>query len=389
MLFVTRQGPKVDRAQPQELVISAWWRSPRSQILMAIDLGGTAPTNNPIIATTPYGMDFGANMIPGLSTTIASNGAGSDVADVGDLNSDGFEDYAIVAPGTNGLNGSVSVVYGSATANTTPGTAPTTSNWIATTSTNPNVYTYTPNDRVGDLSTLGAGPSLTPSPTPPSASLRRHHLRQPDSDPGGLRPRRRRHACRRVPRPHHRRQDANGGTGQVYVVFGSQTDWNSAMGRTVDLSNPSANGVTLKPATYTSSIAGGLLGESVAGGKNILGDGSTDIIMGAPAATIDGQTNTGAVFVVSTSLVPTTTSTVNVNTLGVSGTQSVVFAGVNGGDRAGFSVADAGDVNGVANVDDLLIGAPRPARAEHRCLIYGGSGLGNLATTTGGVRSST
>ena len=54
------------------------------------------------------------------------------------------------------------------------------------------------------------------------------------------------------------------------------------MGRTVDLSNPSANGVTLKVVTYTSSIAGGLLGESVAGGKNILGDGSTDIIMGAP-----------------------------------------------------------------------------------------------------------
>ena len=77
------------------------------------------------------------------------------------MNSDGFEDYAIVAPGTNGLNGSVSVVYGSASANQ-PGTAPTSSNWIATTSTNPNVYTYTPNDRVGDLSTLGAATQLNP-----------------------------------------------------------------------------------------------------------------------------------------------------------------------------------------------------------------------------------
>ena len=58
------------------------------------------------------------------------------------------------------------------------------------------------------------------------------------------------------------------------------------------------------------------------------------------------------------------------------------LCGANSGDEAGFSIADAGDVNGVtgtgANIDDLLIGAPdfnKTAGAAY--LVYGGTSLAN------------
>src|SRR5262249_25152997 len=77
-----------------------------AKLLLAIDLGGTSPPSNPIIATVPFGMDFGA------ATT--GQQAGTSVANVGDLNNDSFEDFAIGAPGgTSGLNSSVFVVFGS------------------------------------------------------------------------------------------------------------------------------------------------------------------------------------------------------------------------------------------------------------------------------------
>ena len=90
----------------------------------------------------------------------------------------------------------------------------------------------------------------------------------------------------------------------------------------------------------------------------------------------------------STALLPgsTPSSPINVNTLGQSGTQSVVFAGATAGEKAGFSVADGGNVNGVASggtkVDDLLIGSPAAgANAGAAYLIYGGGTLANLSTT--------
>ena len=56
------------------------------------------------------------------------------------------------------------------------------------------------------------------------------------------------------------------------------------------------------------------------------------------------------------------------------------IAGVNNGDMAGFSVASAGDVNGVtasgAPINDLLIGAPGfNNKAGAAYLVYGGTTL--------------
>ena len=70
---------------------------------------------------------------------------------------------------------------------------------------------------------------------------------------------------------------ANPGTGRVYLISGN---FNSYAGQTVNLDNP-ANYPNLTIVTFVSTATLGGLGTSVAGGVNIFGDGSADIIMGA------------------------------------------------------------------------------------------------------------
>ena len=96
------------------------------------------------------------------------------------------------------------------------------------------------------------------------------------------------------------------------------------------------------------------------------------------------------VYALSTGLLSGATQTINVSTIGQSGTTSAIFTGATSGSQAGWSVADGGDVNGVtssgANVDDLLIGAPSYSGSGAAYLIYGGSSLASLAQTVNGLR---
>ena len=81
---------------------------------MTVNLGLFNPPNNPNIAGTsgaPFGIDFGAGTIPNISTA-TSQRAGAAVADLGDVNGDGYEDFAIASPGTSsGQNSYVSVTF--------------------------------------------------------------------------------------------------------------------------------------------------------------------------------------------------------------------------------------------------------------------------------------
>jgi hypothetical protein len=391
--------------------LDQWIFQPRGEqledkVLLSIDLGGTSPPAQPIIASAPFGMDFAG--------ATQSLGSGFSVADVGDVNGAGFDDFVIGSPTVGstpailggGVNSTVFLVLGSQTSQGV-GVAPTITNWLATNTTGQ--FLYTANDRVGSLGQIGQVPQQNPIsgtnltfPFPGIAfqtstlNLTSNlgasvaGLRLPSGQgailigaPGAL--------------------DANNlnpGTGRVYLLFGA---FNSFIGDTInlDLSDtafaaafPGLNRVTF----VNSGVgAGGQLGRSVAGGFNIFADGATDVILGAPAATVAPSTpttvpaNTGVVYVMSTALLNGSTQTINVSTLGQSGTQSVTLSGVNSGDRAGFSVADAGDVNGAtaggSNIDDLLIGAPQnSSQAGVAYLVYGASNLANLATTTNGVR---
>ncbi len=75
---------------------------------------------------------------------------------------------------------------------------------------------------------------------------------------------------------------------------------------------------------------------------------------------------------------------VDVSTL--NSTNTLTVSGAASGDKTGYSVADAGNVNAASgSVDDLLIGSPGAAStAGAAYLIYGGSGLAGLQTTNNG-----
>ena len=70
---------------------------------------------------------------------------------------------------------------------------------------------------------------------------------------------------------------ANGGTGQAYLIYGN---FNAYSGMNINLDTP-ASYPLLNFVTFTTTGTGSRLGTSVAGGVNILGDGSADIILGA------------------------------------------------------------------------------------------------------------
>ncbi len=158
MLFVNRQARKSNERGASHGYFQPRCEGLEDKILLTIDLGAFNPPNNPNIAVAPFGFSFGGGTIPNLTST--SQRAGAGVADVGDLNGDGYEDFAIASPGTSaGLNSYVSVIFGS---NTLP--AGTVSNWIGNNVATPPVFNYNANDRVGDLSQFGI---TTPAQTNP------------------------------------------------------------------------------------------------------------------------------------------------------------------------------------------------------------------------------
>ncbi len=361
------------------------------RVLLAIDLGGTLPSISPHIASAPYGMAFGGPQ--------PSQGAGWSVADVGSLNSSGYDSFVIGAPtvgstpGTlgTGINSAAYLVFGSQTVNVSTAT-----DWLST--TNP----YTTNDRVGDLGQLGAPSQTNPITTNPLgfpfAGITFITAAQTQSMLGasaaGIRLANGQSGILLGAPGATNASGADPGTGRVYLIYGN---FNGFIGQTINLDTPTAY-TGLNIVTFVNSGSNnGQLGFSVAAGTNIVGDGATDIIMGAPAATIGTSTtpgavtaNTGAVYVMSSRLLSGSSQTIDVATLGQSGSQSVILAGANSGDQAGFSVADGGDVNGAnsggTNINDLLIGAPSSnSTAGTAYLVYGGSGLASLATITNGV----
>ncbi|MDQ0463368.1 Ca2+-binding RTX toxin-like protein [Caulobacter ginsengisoli] len=160
--------------------------------------------------------------------------------------------------------------------------------------------------------------------------------------------------------------DPNGGSsGASYVVFGKA----GGFGTNIDLGALDGN----NGFRLSGVAAGDNGGESVASAGDVNGDGYDDIIIGAFQADPHGDSS-GAAYVV---FGKAGGFAANLNLAALDGTNGFRLSGVAAGDRAGFSVASAGDFDG-DGYDDLIISAPRASphgsQSGASYLVFGKSG---------------
>ena len=140
-------------------------------------------------------------------------------------------------------------------------------------------------------------------------------------------------------------------SGETYVVYGGV----SAPGTdgVLELSAlDGTNGFTLNGISpYDNS------GVSVSSAGDVNGDGYDDLIIGARGLDPDGESYAGETYVVyGGASAPGTDGVLTLSAL--DGTNGFTLSGIDPGDRSGYSVSSAGDVNG-DGYDDLIIGAYR------------------------------
>ena len=108
---------------------------------------------------------------------------------------------------------------------------------------------------------------------------------------------------------------------------------------------------------YTGELGSDNAGASVAGAGDFNGDGFDDLVVGAP---LEGAGGAGAAYIVLGSATPTPSVPPAGGSLG--SPEHIELTGEAAGDRAGTSVAGAGDING-DGFDDIIVGAPFNADA--------------------------
>jgi hypothetical protein len=137
--------------------------------------------------------------------------------------------------------------------------------------------------------------------------------------------------------------NAKSNAGESYVIFGGPT-----LSATIDLANLGPAGITIFGAD-----ANDRSGYSVSGAGDINGDGFDDVLIGARLANSlgTGRADAGESYVIfgGASL----QSPIDLSNLGTAG---ITLFGAEAGDRSGYSVSGAGDVNG-DGFDDLIVGA--------------------------------
>ncbi|MXN67497.1 tandem-95 repeat protein [Stappia sp. GBMRC 2046] len=170
--------------------------------------------------------------------------------------------------------------------------------------------------------------------------------------------------------------------GHAYVVFGGQ-DFASIAGGdgAVDLAliNAAGSSGQLRGFRIEGTANFDALGNSVAAAGDINGDGIGDLIIGA-------DNRNGRAYVVFGG--QAFASVIDADTIGGSGPNGFVLDGLQSGDRFGYSVSSAGDVNG-DGFDDLVIGArsadPNGASSGQSYVIFGGDFTGGVTVGTSGA----
>lgn len=334
----------------------------------------TAQTNPTVAQPQPaaasthvYGFNFdGLTLVTGLdsNTGLGRNSAlGFSVSPLGDINGDGFDDFAISAPNDAG-GGKVFVIYGGtalanqATTSKTIDLEPTAGANNLTTPTKVVSFSL-PGSAAGTnvgYSVSGLGNYFNTS------TGRDIAIGVPGQTVAGL---------------------ANAGA--VYTISGGYLN-SLATGVNLDLVTVGNGSNTTAGIVYTGTTAGALTGTSVASAGNTdgqIGSGRPidNLLIGAPGAFFGGgaylvyanqsflsnSTRGTTQSLASLGQVPTTNPVTNP-------LQGAVFGDQNVGDRLGFAVASAGDFN-ADGVSDILLGAPGYSTSTgYAYVVYGVSG---------------
>ncbi|ELS05414.1 VCBS repeat-containing protein, partial [Xenococcus sp. PCC 7305] len=162
-------------------------------------------------------------------------------------------------------------------------------------------------------------------------------------------------------------------SGESYVVFGGSDVGNSG---TIELSSlDGSNGFVLNGIERSDQS-----GESISNAGDINGDGIDDLIIGAPFADPVSDAE-GESYVVFGSTNLGSSGTIELSSL--DGSNGFILNGIDEDDRSGYSVSNAGDVNG-DGTDDLIIGAlygdPNGNDEGESYVVFGGSDVGSSGT---------
>ena len=136
--------------------------------------------------------------------------------------------------------------------------------------------------------------------------------------------------------------------GAGYVIFGKDTGVSGAFAGEINVATLDGTNGFKMPAVSVYDYAG----TSVTNAGDINGDGIDDIAISAMGSDPNGS-NSGSVYIV---YGKSTAFTATVSLSGLDGTNGFRVAGLAAGDQLGISVSGAGDVND-DGVDDLIIGA--------------------------------
>jgi ELWxxDGT repeat protein len=156
--------------------------------------------------------------------------------------------------------------------------------------------------------------------------------------------------------------------GESYLIYGS-----ASPPATINVANLGSAGITIFGAEAFDQSGG-----SVSSAGDVNGDGFSDLIIGAPGADASGnsRSDAGESYLIFGG--PSLPTTIDLASLGLIG---ITMFGADADDASGFSVNNAGDVNG-DGFDDLIIGASSAdavgnakLSAGESYLIFGGTSL--------------